>query len=130
MTDAEEIETAKEKAALFRTKAREQGLLIDQPPEGEKRFVFRLPHGDITVSGNVAMLIQLMQVAKACWGEDGDFDELQCATATHEALSPATGTDMVEWSLKEDDSEEVQFIDWLRGQVTQPQAVELSALFR
>lgn len=128
-----------ERAVRFRSAAAEQGLILVAPDEEEPRFTFRLTHGELTTARDPATLLRLLHLAKECWGEDGDYDELQCAmTPLHRvlptivstvvvwSLDVTDGNSDVVWSLDEVDvgSEEakgIQLIEWLRYHAVLPQ---------
>lgn len=128
------------KAAKFRSDAVVQGLILVTPDANELRFTFPLTHGTITTSRHWGKLLQLLVLAKECWGDDGDFDELCCMAADRASVYPSIDVQNLAWSLDLDveaqdfDTEVldpdvldldvgVQFIDWLGDHVMLPLAL-------
>lgn len=105
-----------DKARRFRRLADARGLTLSTPDAFESRFTFCLSAGTIVTSRHTALLVKLLGLAKECWGQNGDYDELLCLTAPRDDVFPSISATNVEWKLLDARKDRIEFARWLKDQ--------------
>ena len=108
--------TDEEKARAFRNAAVAGGLILMQVNVHDSRFTFRLSGGPIVVPRAPQKLMVLLALARKIWGEDGEYDELMCATAERARLSSSITEKNIDWDPLDEGDGRVQFSAWLMDQ--------------